>query len=115
MKDILEKKWTSLAKMKKQIWDLEKTVKQLKENSSQSSVDTRVDQYKLGDGLPKEPEKYSMPGHRAKVTKVAMHPIYNLVASASEDATIKLWDFEQGEHERTLKGHAGIVKFLAFH
>lgn len=26
-KDMLEKKWTSLAKMKKQIWDLEKTIK----------------------------------------------------------------------------------------
>ena len=34
--------------------------------------------------------------------------------SSSEDATIRLWDFEQGEHERTLKSHAGIVTFLAF-
>ena len=71
--------------------------------------------YKMGDGLPREPEKYTMAGHRAKVTKVAMHPIWSFVASASEDATIRLWDFEEGEHERTLKGHSGIVKFLAFH
>ena len=69
----------------------------------------------IGDGLPREPEKYTMSGHRGKVTKVAIHPVYSLVASASEDATIRLWDFEQGEHERTLKGHSGIVKFLAFH
>lgn len=41
--------------------------------------------------------------------------MYSIVASASEDAKIRLWDFEQGEHERTLKGHAGIVKFVAFH
>lgn len=44
-----------------------------------------------------------------------MHPIYNIVASSSEDYTIRLWDFEQGEHERTLKGHSGIIKFIAFH
>lgn len=71
--------------------------------------------HKTGDGLPKEPEKYTMEGHRGNITKVAMHPMYSFVASASEDATIRLWDFEQGEHERTLKGHAGMVKFLAFH
>jgi platelet-activating factor acetylhydrolase IB subunit alpha len=56
-----------------------------------------------------------MQGHRAKITKIVLHPFYNIAASASEDATIRLWDFEQGEHERTLKGHSGIVKFLAFH
>ena len=65
--------------------------------------------------MPKEPEKYNMVGHRGNVTKVAIHPMYSFVASGSEDATIRLWDFEQGEHERTLKGHAGIIKYLAFH
>lgn len=47
-----------------------------------------------GDGLPKEPEKYNMVGHRGNVTKVAIHPMYSFVASGSEDATIRLWDFE---------------------
>lgn len=122
-KDILEKKWTSLARLKKQIWDLERTIKQIKDSATCERCDALPEalgggsggSYKMGDGLPREPEKYTMAGHRAKVTKVAMHPIYNIVASASEDATIRLWDFEQGEHERTLKGHSGIVKFLAFH
>ena len=43
-----------------------------------------------------------------------MHPFYNLVASCSEDASIRLWDFESGEHEHTLKSHAGMVTFMAF-
>ena len=48
------------------------------------------------------------------MTKVAMHPYYSIVASASEDATIRLWDIEAGEPERTMKGHAGIINGLAF-
>jgi len=38
-----------------------------------------------------------------------------MAASASDDASIRLWDTEQGELERTLKSHTGIVQFLAFH
>ena len=68
----------------------------------------------LGDGLPRQPEKYTLTGHRGKVTKLAIHPMYNLVASAGEDAVVRIWDFEQGEHERTLKGHSGKVSYIAF-
>ena len=32
--DILEKKWTSLARLKKQVWDLEKQVKQIKDSTT---------------------------------------------------------------------------------
>jgi|Transcript_36836 platelet-activating factor acetylhydrolase IB subunit alpha len=55
-----------------------------------------------------------MEGHRSKITKLVMHPKYNMVASASEDASIRLWDYETGEPEQTLKSHAGMVTFLAF-
>ena len=40
--------------------------------------------------------------------------MYSLVVSASEDATIKVWDFETGDYERTLKGHTDSVQDLAF-
>lgn len=119
----MEKKWTSLARLKKQVWDLEKQIKQIKDSTTCERCEQLPESlgggsggsFKMGDGLPREPEKYTLQGHRAKITKVALHPFYNIAASASEDATIRLWDFEQGEHERTLKGHSGIVKFLAFH
>ena len=68
-----------------------------------------------GDGLPKVPEKFTLQGHRTKITKVAIHPIYSIIASASDDASIKLWDYETGELEQTLKSHTGYVKFIAFH
>ena len=96
--DLLEKKWISLARLKKQVMDLEKQVKQLKESSTcercEAMPDTLGGLSKMGDGLPREPEKYSLPGHRGKVTKVVIHPFYNIAASASEDATIRLWDYE---------------------
>lgn len=36
------------------------------------------------------------------------------MVSASEDATMKVWDFETGEYERTLKGHTDSVQDIAF-
>ena len=52
-----------------------------------------------GQSIPREPEKEKLRGHRAKVTKIAFHPVYTQIASSSEDASIKLWDFETGECE----------------
>lgn len=69
----------------------------------------------FGDGLPKEPEKFILRGHKSRVTKVAMHPIYSDVASSSEDGTIKIWDFEQGELTHTMKGHTGSVNYVSYH
>jgi platelet-activating factor acetylhydrolase IB subunit alpha len=78
--------------------DLEKQLKQMKESSTCERCESMPDSLgglsKMGDGLPREPEKYSLPGHRGKVTKVVIHPFYNIVASASEDASIRLWDYE---------------------
>lgn len=34
--------------------------------------------------------------------------------TASEDATVKVWDFETGDYERTLKGHTDSVQDVAF-
>lgn len=36
------------------------------------------------------------------------------MVSSSEDATLKVWDFETGEYERTLKGHTDSVQDIAF-
>ena len=36
------------------------------------------------------------------------------MVSASEDATLKVWDFETGEYEKSLKGHTDSVQDIAF-
>lgn len=45
---------------------------------------------------------------------MVFHPVFSVFASASEDATIKIWDFETGDFERTLKGHTDSVQDVAF-
>jgi len=67
------------------------------------------------DELPFMPkQRYCLSGHRAGVNFVSFHPTYSLMASASDDGTVKLWDYEQGTFERTLKGHTGNINSVAF-
>ena len=68
-----------------------------------------------GDAIPREPHKARMMGHKARVTRVVFHPFYTQVATSSEDASIKIWDYETGECEQTLREHTGMVNYVNFH
>ena len=46
--------------------------------------------------------------------QVVFHPVFSVFVSSSEDATIKVWDFETGDFERTLKGHTDSVQDVTF-
>lgn len=59
--------------------------------------------------LPRAPARHDLQSHRQPVTCVAFHPVFSSLASGSEDATIKIWDWELGELERTVKGHTKAV------
>ena len=43
------------------------------------------------------------------MTCVAFHPVFSSLASGSEDTTLKIWDWEIGELELTVKGHTKAV------
>lgn len=64
--------------------------------------------------LPRGPARHVLTGHRNPVTSVAFHPIFSVLASSSEDSTIKIWDWELGELERTIKGHTKAVLDVDF-
>lgn len=49
-------------------------------------------------------------GHGREVTAIAVTPDGSRVISASDDATIKVWDIAQGRLLATLSGHDGPVK-----
>lgn len=60
--------------------------------------------------LPRSPPRHSLESHRDTVNCVAFHPIYSSIASGSNDCTIKIWDWEFGDLERTIKGHTQAVR-----
>jgi WD40 repeat protein len=69
--------------------------------------------------LPEVEEAWSavlqtLEGHSDSVNAVAFSPDGSMVASASGDRTIKLWDARSGEERQTLKGHGSGVTAVAF-
>ncbi|KAG6862043.1 protein with putative role during mitosis [Termitomyces sp. Mi166 len=108
---LLEKKWTSVIRLQKKIMDLENRNAALQEELSLSPAKRAAAQM---DWFPRAPAAHVLTGHRSPVTRVAFHPQYSLIASASEDATVKIWDWETGEFERTLKGHTKAVMDVEF-
>jgi platelet-activating factor acetylhydrolase IB subunit alpha len=64
--------------------------------------------------LPRAPARHTLEGHRQNVTCVAFHPVFSSLASGSEDTTIKIWDWELGELEKTIKGHTRGVLDVDF-
>ena len=45
---------------------------------------------------------------------MAFSPVGRLLASASADTTVQIWDPATGEHRRTLTGHKDFVRAVAF-
>lgn len=64
--------------------------------------------------LPRAPARHTLVGHRNPITSVAFHPVFSVLASGAEDSTIKIWDWELGELERTIKGHTKPVQDVDF-
>lgn len=67
-----------------------------------------------GSWLPRNPPRHVLEGHRDVINCVAFHPVFSSVATGSDDYTIKIWDWEEGEMERTIKGHTRAVLDVDF-
>jgi len=64
-------------------------------------------------GLLAAPEIVLQSGHGANISALAFSPDGKYLVSASEDATLKLWDPNSGAEIRTLRGHSNLVTALA--
>lgn len=130
---LLEKKWTSVVRLQKkvasqcdhrhlkvprlttpplppQIMDLESRNSALQtelDTATPTSLSRRTQDPTLW--LPRAPARHTLQSHRQPITSLAFHPIFSTLASSSEDATIKIWDWELGELEQTIKGHTKAV------
>jgi WD40 repeat protein/serine/threonine protein kinase len=74
---------------------------------------------RVWDATPSEDEKHeeclTLRGHSDGVTSVAFSPQKSLlVASASTDGTVKLWNTRTAEALHTIRAHTGGVETLAF-
>lgn len=64
--------------------------------------------------LPSGPPRHVLQSHRTPINCVAFHPVFSSIASGDDDALIKIWDWEFGELEKTLKGHTKAVLDLDY-
>ncbi|GAA5911118.1 Pac1p [Sporobolomyces salmoneus] len=109
---LLEKKWTSVIRLQKKIMELETRNSQLTEELS--TAPSKRPSASSPDWTPRAPARYTLSGHRSPITRVTFHPMFNIVVSASEDSSIKVYDWETGEFERTVKGHTKAVQDVDF-
>lgn len=64
--------------------------------------------------LPGSSPRWTLESHQSSVNCVAFHPKFASLASGSDDCTIKIWDWEVGELERTIVAHTQPVRDLDY-
>jgi platelet-activating factor acetylhydrolase IB subunit alpha len=100
---LLEKKWTAIPRLQKKVLELERHAAQ----------NAKIHAHRAGSGgmlaagasaagvlgadgagarrmLPRLPCQHTLQGHSLVVTSIAVHPVFTVVASGSEDGTIKV-------------------------
>lgn len=85
---LLEKKWTAIPRLQKRVLELERTLAQSAKIHAHRT--TGLDEASARRMLPRQPCTHKLAGHAQVVTAVAVHPVFTIVASGSEDGTVKV-------------------------
>lgn len=107
---LLPKKWTGVVLLRKKLTELEAREKALQadlENLTPASLSRRADDPTCW--LPAAVPRHTLESHRSAINCTAFHPVFSSIATGSDDFTIKIWDWDVGELERTIKGHTRSV------
>ncbi|KAF2105303.1 nuclear distribution protein PAC1 [Lophiotrema nucula] len=103
--NLLERKWTTVVRLQKRIMELEPMVAALQAELDSVSSNPKRNRDPT-NWLPTPPARHVLRSHRGSVTCVAFHPVFY--------CTIKIWYWELGDQERTLKGHTRAVLDVDF-
>jgi platelet-activating factor acetylhydrolase IB subunit alpha len=98
---LLEKKWTAIPRLQKKVLELERQAAQsakihahrTHQNQGSISDDPSVESSgSIGQRrmLPRLPATHTLQGHANVVTCCALHPVFTVVVSGSEDGTVKV-------------------------
>lgn len=111
-RNMLATKWKSITKLTKKIQDLEASKTQLEQDcSAMQQAPGKRDRSEL---TPRIPALHCLTGHHDPVTCVKFHPKFGVLATAGEDAAIKVWDAEGGMEDFTMMGHQDAVQHISF-
>ena len=99
---ILEKKWTAVPRLQKKVLELERAAAQSAKIHAHRAGMGLAAGGGGGDGaagaggaggrrmIPRPPAVHTLKGHQGQVTCVAVHPVYTVAVSGSEDGTVKV-------------------------
>ena len=98
---ILEKKWTAVPRLQKKVLELERAAAQsAKIHAHRAGMGLAAGGGGDGAGgagsaggrrmIPRPPAVHTLKGHQGQVTCVAVHPVYTVAVSGSEDGTVKV-------------------------
>lgn len=91
---ILEKKWTAIPRLQKKVLELEKQAAQSAKIHAHRSAGVSSVDGSSSEGtrrmLPRLPATHTLGGHSMVVTCCAVHPLFTVAVSGSEDGTIKV-------------------------
>src|SRR5438270_138555 len=86
-----------------------------KRTNKQQSMETQQSQKNVGDKIPSGFKlRHTLRGHSDRIGRIAWSPDGRVLASGSDDETIRLWDMQTGQLLRSLEGHSNMVTCVAW-